>query len=110
MRCTAAETDAPFDVWHVKMFVASGGGSVSVGGTSWNLPVVSMAAVPMNAPTAMPLPTQQVAVVCVRVGPNQLVPPTITHFEVETLKVALEMLRTSGPPSTTMLTVAGTAA
>src|ERR671934_2802434 len=107
MRCTAAETEAPFDDWHVKMFVASGGGSVSVGGTSANLPKMSTGAVPIFAPTAMPLPTQHVTVVLLRVGPNQFVEPTMFHLDFETVKVAFAMLSTSTPPSTTTLTVAG---
>jgi hypothetical protein len=53
---TTADTFPPFDVWQVKTLVASGGGALSVGGTSWNLPVVSMGAVPITGPPVV-LPT-----------------------------------------------------
>src|SRR5919197_119250 len=73
LKVTAAVTNPPFDVWHVKMPVGSGGGVVIGEGTSWNFPSVSTGAVPMSAPTAIPLPFQQVTVVWVSWGPNQFV-------------------------------------
>src|SRR5919204_2564661 len=103
---TGATILPPLDVWQVTAFVASGPVGNGVW-TIWNLPSVSTGPVPRRVPAPAILPIQQLTVVWRSVGPDQLVEPTRVHFDCTRVQSTFCMLTASGPPNTTMLTVAG---
>ena len=71
----------PFDVLHLKapLLIPTGADPTVA---NWKAPKLSTGTIPINvaAVGAAPVPVQQVALVCVRLAPNQLVVPTTTHF------------------------------
>ena len=79
----------PFEVLHLKEPLLIPAGAVN--GANWKAPVLSTGTVPINVATVgvAPVPVQQVAFVCVRLAPNQLVVPTTTHFPEAMVYLAL---------------------